>query len=265
MKGSKLLTVITVVYNGEKYIENTILSVINQSYQHIEYIIIDGGSTDNTLSIIEKYRRQITVVVSEKDRGISDAFNKGLRLAKGEMIGIINADDWYEKNTLEEIADNMEGADVLYGNMRFWSNEEVDFLQVGEHQLLNREMTINHPSVFIRRTIYEKFGLFDESYRYAMDYDLILRLWVNGCRFRHISKVLANMRLGGASDVNWKAGCRETLQIKNKYLPQHKWLNQLYYYKHIMAISIPKFLNKTPVAFIVKMYRSHYSMVKKQY
>ncbi|MBC7829369.1 MAG: glycosyltransferase [Chitinophagaceae bacterium] len=260
-----LVSIITIVYNGEKYVEQAILSVLHQSYRNIEYIIVDGGSTDNTISIINHYREKVHKFISEKDRGISDAFNKGIKMASGTFIGILNADDWYEKNAIEMVIANGNQADIIYGDLRLWNNDEVDFIVKGDHALLEHEMTLNHPTVFVRKTCYENLGLFDESFKCAMDYDMLLRLKVNGSRFVHVPHVLANMRWGGFSDAKWMMGVKETLAIKNKYLANQKFLNQLYFYKHILAIAIPKFLTRIRLHFIVKMYRSRFSKMKKSY
>ena len=114
-----LVSIITVVYNGEKHIEQTINSVLNQTYSNIEYIIIDGDSTDNTLNIIKKYEDKIAHFISEKDSGIYNAMNKGLALTKGEIISILNADDYYFENTLQQVVDifSTSQSDIVYGNM----------------------------------------------------------------------------------------------------------------------------------------------------
>lgn len=260
-----LVSIITIVYNGERYIEHAIVSVLDQSYPNVEYIVIDGGSKDRTISIVNKYRHRIAKFISENDRGISDAFNKGIKAANGDWIGILNADDWYEKDTVERVVKNGGNADVVYGDMRLWNDDVPDFIVKGNHLLLEQEMTLNHPTVFVRRSCYEKLGLFDEQYRCAMDYDMLLRLKVNGSRFIHVPAVLANMRWGGFSDAKWMIGCKETLAIKNKYLSNRKLMNRLYFYKHVLAIAIPKFLTRIRLHSIVKMYRSRFSKMKKIY
>lgn len=257
-----LVSVITVVYNGEKYIESAIRSVLHQTYDNIEYIIIDGGSTDNTPGIIEKYKSKIALSISEKDRGISDAFNKGISHATGEIIGILNADDWYEKDTVEKIMTQMANADVIYGDLRLWNNDKVDFILKGNHQSLDSEMRLNHPTVFVKKHCYTRFGVFNEMYKCGMDYDMMLRLKINGCQFAYIPSVLANMRWGGLSDAKWMLGCTETLSIKNKYLRNKKLLNHVYFIKHIMAIAVPKFLTHLHLGFIVKKYRLGFSRMK---
>lgn len=265
MENLPLVSVVTVVYNGEKYIENTIKSVLNQSYKNIEYIIIDGGSADDTVPIIKKYQNHLAYWISEKDNGISDAFNKGIAKARGDIIGIINADDWYEDNAIETVVDSMRHADVVYSDLQLWKNDKKDFIVKGDHNFLRREMTVNHPSVFVKKDCYNRFGLFDTKYELAMDYDIILRFMVNNCRFRYIPEVLANMRWEGLSDVKWLKGCKETLLIKNKYLPNQKFKNQLYFYKHVAAIAVSKFLRKTRLSFLIKPYRAKFAKVKKVY
>ena len=234
MEGERLplVSIITIVYNGDRHIADTMRSVAGQTYPNIEYLLVDGGSTDNTLLIADRFRQHIDILISERDRGISDAFNKGIRAAKGEIIGIINADD---------------------------------FIAKGDHTHLSGEMTINHPTVFVRRECYERFGMFDERYKCAMDYDLLLRLWVRGCRFVRVPGVLANMRWGGTSDAGWKLGCRETLRIKNHYLPARSLSNRLYYYKHITAIRIPRLLFRLGMHSFVRFYRSRLAKVRKEY
>lgn len=260
-----VISIITIVFNGEKHLEQTIRSVLDQNYASIQYIIIDGGSTDNSLSIIKKYEKDLYFWVSEKDKGISDAFNKGIARATGEIVGIINADDWYEANTFERVAGKMGDADICFGDIQFWKNDQKEFIQKGNLKLLSKEITIIHPTVFVKRKIYESYGGFDLHYRCAMDYDLLLKLKVNNCQFMYLPFILANMRWGGLSDSSWKIGCRETLEIKNKYFPEHKLRHQIYYLKHISAIQIAKTLSQLKLGFITKTYRKLFAPVKKVY
>jgi len=262
---SPLISIITIVYNGQNHLEQAILSVLNQTYPHIEYIIIDGGSTDQSPRIIKKYEEKIHYWISEPDKGISDAFNKGIAKASGHIIGIINADDWYDPGALYQVAEKMGDADICFGDIQLWKNGKKEFIQKGNLHLLNKEMTINHPTVFIKKKCYESFGNYDLRYRCAMDYDLLLRLKVNQCRFKHIPVVLANMRWGGFSDKNWKIGCRETLEIKNKYLPKNKTRHHLYYLKHLSAIQSAKTLSRMKLEGVTKFYRKLFSQVKKDY
>ena len=132
MKNKPLVTIITIVFNGQETLSKAIESVSNQTYPNVEYIIIDGGSTDGTLNIIKKYGDVITKWISEKDRGISDAFNKGLKLAKGEIIGILNADDWYERNAIISVVEafeNNKNIGIAYGWMNYWKGTNVWLLK----------------------------------------------------------------------------------------------------------------------------------------
>lgn len=260
-----VISIITIVYNGENHLEQTIRSVLEQNYANVQYIIIDGGSTDQTVNIIKKYEKNIYYWVSEKDKGISDAFNKGLARATGDIVGIINADDWYEPNAFNRVAAEMGDSDICFGDIQMWKNDRKEFIQKGNLSQLTREMTINHPTAFVKRKVYETYGVFDPHYRCAMDYDLILRFKVNNCRFKYLPYTLANMRWGGNSDKTWKKGCRETLEIKDKYLPGHNLSHRIYYLKHLLAIQAGKTLSRLNLGFITRINRKLFSPVKKIY
>ncbi|GGB06320.1 glycosyltransferase family 2 protein [Puia dinghuensis] len=242
MSPAPLVSIITVVYNGERHIADTVRSVAEQTYRNIEYIIIDGGSTDSTLAVIRQFGSAVTTVISEKDKGISDAFNKGVLRARGAIVGMINADDWYAPDAVERAVRAIEGYDVAYGDLQLWHKDRAGGIVKGDHRRLGREMSINHPTVFVRRECYQEFGLFDEQYRCAMDYDFLLRLAMAGRDFVHVPGVLAHMRWGGVSDVQWRLACLETMRIKDKYLPSRKLAHRLYYVKQVMAITISRML-----------------------
>jgi glycosyltransferase involved in cell wall biosynthesis len=240
-----LVSIITIVYNGEEHIAGTIRSVREQTYRKLEYIIVDGGSTDNTLAIIREFGDAVTTVISEKDRGIGDAFNKGIRMARGSIIGLINADDWYPPEAIARVVSAMGDHDIVYGDLQRWKHGRPDGIVRGDHRRLHSEMTINHPTVFVRQECYRRYGLFDERYECAMDYDLLLRLSLAGCGFVHVPAVLANMRWGGVSDKRWRQGCLETMRIKDKQLPGRKIYHRLYYVRHVLAIRVSRLLGRT--------------------
>jgi glycosyltransferase involved in cell wall biosynthesis len=260
-----LVSIITIVYNGVHHLEQTIRSVLDQSYPNIEYIVIDGGSKDGSVELIKKYAEKLAYWISEPDKGVSDAFNKGIKQAKGELIGLINADDWYEPDTVQQVVNNIGDADVAYGDMTYWKEGRKDMTVVGSHEFLHNEMALNHPTVFIRSEIYHRFGLFSSDYRFAMDYDLLLRLKTQGLTFKRIPKVLANMRWEGISDRYWKKACLEALAIKNKYLPGNKLLHQLYYNKQVTSIKLGRMLERMHLKGTVRFYRKWLSPVKKRY
>ncbi len=216
-----LISIITIVLNRKKNLAQTIESIIAQSYAHKEYIIIDGGSTDGTLDVIKKYSRHIDYWESEKDRGINHAINKGISKARGEIIGIVHSDDWLEKDALKTIVQHKNAEafseGVMYGNIFFWDDGKP--YQVNSHPnpgLLKKEMTLQHPATFVSKATYEKYGLFDESFKYAMDYELLLRFQLSGINFLKVDAILANMSGGGLSDVNWTKSYWEGYKAKVK-------------------------------------------------
>lgn len=197
------ISIVTITYNSEKTLEETIKSVLSQNYDNLEYLIIDGGSKDNTLDIVNKYRDEIAVVVSEPDKGISDAFNKGIRHASGEIIGIINSDDFLMPDALNTIAVNYDPEiDVYSGNVIFWNEDTGDeFSTIPEIRFdkLKLQYGTAHPARFIRKDAYQKYGLYGLDFRYNMDVDLLCRFYKNGAKFVHIDKDLAKFRMGGTT------------------------------------------------------------------
>jgi glycosyltransferase involved in cell wall biosynthesis len=260
-----LVSIVTIVYNGEQYLEQTIQSVLQQTYPAIEYIIIDGGSKDKSVDIIKKYQSRLAYWISEKDKGVSDAFNKGIAKAKGEIIGLINADDWYEPYAVEKIVDAIKEADVAYGDLQYWKSDKKDMIVIGDHNFLVNEMSVNHPSVFVKSSCYKKYGTFKSNFKYAMDYDLMLRLKMNRCSFVHVPGVLANMRWEGISDQQWHKACKEALLIKNIYFPNKAFLNNLYFHKQTTSIKLGRFLNRMHLNGTVRFYRRWLSPIKKRY
>jgi len=211
-----LITVVTVVYNGEQFLEETILSVINQTYDNVEYIIIDGGSTDGTLDIIRKYEHAIDYWVSEKDKGIYDAMNKGISLSSGSIIGILNSDDLlYNTDTLENIIDTylLKNADVIYGDILLVNPKTklVKEKRFAKIRKMAYGMYLNHPAIFISLSIYKRFGIFrSDIFKMAADYDLLLRILIEKVRFIYINKYLAVMRDGGVSIKSYDITIKET-------------------------------------------------------
>ena len=216
MKNPKI-SIITICYNSEAHLEEAILSVVNQAYKNKEYIIIDGGSTDKTLSIIEKYRNKIDYFVSEPDKGISDAFNKGIKVATGDMIGIINSDDKLEKDALQMVAESYEDSVDLYrGILRTWNSETgfvYDQYPTMDWPMIPFKMVVAHPSTFVTKRAYEQYGCFDVSLKCSMDLDLLLRLERNHVVKKYIDSPLAYFRLGGVSQSNEINRTKEICEI----------------------------------------------------
>jgi glycosyltransferase involved in cell wall biosynthesis len=214
-----IISIVTVVYNGIAYLERAIRSVLSQTYPRLQYIIIDGGSTDGTVELIKKYEGRLFHWVSARDQGISNAFNKGIEIATGELIGILNADDWYEPASLLKVATAHRAAPqaVVHGRLRYWRDIQTPYYEFGGNDLrLKRFMSVNHPTVFVPRLLYAKYGLFDPQYHRAMDYDLMLRFKSAGVEFTYLDTVLANMLLQGLSDRQWLKTLKETYTIRKK-------------------------------------------------
>jgi glycosyltransferase involved in cell wall biosynthesis len=227
-----LVSIITIVYNAKKTLEQTILSVINQTYPNIEYIIIDGGSTDGSVDIIKKYEHQINFWISEKDRGISDAFNKGIAKATGELVGIINADDWYETDAVQTIVNSYSSRIHVYCGMVSMISEKgvVQKVRMSDDKKLNYGMYIMHPTTFVKRVLYERIGNFDVEYRYAMDYDLILRVRSSGYSILCIPTKIACMRVGGISS-DMEVANLEVIRIMKKHFSTFEYILGLIYTK----------------------------------
>ena len=196
------VSIITVCFNSEKTIERTIKSVLEQTYKNLEYIIVDGKSTDKTLEIVEKYRplfKGRMKVISEPDQGIYDAMNKGICNASGELIGIINSDDYYETDTVENVVAAMKDEDyqILYGMLRvIKENEDTRVIVMPKHENLENEM-LAHPTCFVTKKVYSDFGMYDIKYRSCADHDFMLRMRKHSeVVFIPVYKLLANFTEG---------------------------------------------------------------------
>lgn len=201
-------SIITVCYNSEKTIERTLKSVINQTFDNYEYIIVDGCSTDCTMLIINQYKKQFKSVdiSSEPDTGIYDAMNKGILRAKGNIIILLNSDDWLENNALEKIYCASDGnEEIITGPLKFWYDDK-HYLTYGTsiarfERLKKKYLSpIRHPATFVPLSVYRKVGLFDTSYKIIGDTDFIYRCIEHNINFKFIEDVLCNMSDGGVSN-----------------------------------------------------------------
>ncbi|PKP50204.1 MAG: glycosyltransferase [Bacteroidetes bacterium HGW-Bacteroidetes-12] len=230
-----LVSIITVVFNGEKHLEQTIKSVLEQTYTNIEYIIIDGASTDGTLNIIKKYETQITTFISEKDTGIYNAMNKGLALATGEIIGILNADDYYYEKTIELVVQAFikSKAEIIYGNLVKQRSFEGNnyFKEVAPNiSLMEKTMPIFHPATFVKKEVYEKIGNFNEKYKLSADYDFIYRAYNAKAVFEYLPQPLTVFRIDGATSTNCKS-YKEGYKILSSYSSPHDKQMRMLIYK----------------------------------
>jgi glycosyltransferase involved in cell wall biosynthesis len=258
-----LVSIITVVYNGSKHLAQAIESVLAQTYERIEYIVIDGGSNDGSVDIIQRYQSRLAYWVSEKDRGISHAFNKGIGVATGDIIGILNADDWYEPTAVETaVRAFAPSIGVVSGGLQCWLDSKKDFIYLPDEQKLHREMTVNHPASFVRRSIYQQEGGYQERYKLAMDYDVMLRFKLKGVKFHTVDSVLTNQRLMGVSDRSWLATRSECLAIKNQLLGR-RLSHYLYFWRSVSKLLVRKAILRLNGERWVAYYRERYSVVKK--
>ena len=204
------ISIITIAYNSEETIEDTILSVINQTYNDIEYIVVDGGSTDKTLEIIEKYKNQIDIVISEPDKGIYDAMNKGVRTANGELVGILNSDDFYANSSvIENISKNIKGYDSIYADLvyvdRVDTNKIIRYWKSGVYKkgAFLKGWMPPHPTFFLRKKIYDRFGTYNLALKSADDYELMLRvLHKENISTTYYPEIITKMRVGGQSNAS---------------------------------------------------------------
>ncbi len=219
MAGIKV-SIITVCYNSQKTIKDTIESVLHQTYENIEYIIVDGKSTDDTLAIIETYLPLFNgrlTVISESDKGIYDAMNKGIAHATGELIGIINSDDFYELDAVENILKRYTGEQytILYGMIRALENNREKSVLLYSHNFLSEKM-IAHPGCFVSRSVYNEIANYNVKHFSAADYEFMIKVSQSGkVTFIPVYCIIANYRHGGISDR--PEGLLDMLEVKKEY------------------------------------------------
>lgn len=243
------ISIITATFNSGETIRDTIESVLRQSYTDFDYIIKDGGSNDDTLRIIKEYVPKFgdrLTVISEPDKGIYDAMNKGLRLATGDVVGLLNSDDFFTSDdALKTIADAYEqyGADAIYGDIHFVNDDDLTKCvryyssAVFRRSLMRYGMMPAHPSFYCKRSVYEKYGYFDTSYKIAADFESLLRfIYLGNIKTKYIKKDFVTMRTGGASTAGFasrKLIMREHLRAlkKNGIYSNAFLLSLRYFYK----------------------------------
>lgn len=222
------ISIVTVVYNNETTISQCIESVLNQSYPNIEYILIDGNSTDGTIDIVNQYQDKIDKIVSEPDKGIYDAMNKGLKLCSGDIIGILNSDDFYANNDIiSNVVSTIKEFDVdaVYGNLkyvdpvdtkkvkRFWKSASF------KRNKFEYGWMPPHPTFFVKKVVYDKYGYFNLELKSAADYEIMLRfLYKHKIQVKYIDEVLTIMRDGGNSNSSLKH------RIKANKEDQRSWV-----------------------------------------
>ena len=249
------ISIITVSYNSENFIESCINSIISQSYKDIEYIIIDGSSKDNTLKIIKKYSNYTSKIISEPDKGIYDAMNKGIKIAKGEIIGFLHSDDLYANNkVLSKVAaifrenSSLDAcyADLVYVRqkdtsrvVRYWKSSK--FI-LGS---FSKGWSPPHPTFFVRRSVYERFGDFNLNYPIVSDVELMMRfLEINRIQTFYLNEIWIKMRVGGLSNKNFKSILEQNLDVLRALCHHHLDNNMIIFFINKITSRIKQFFQR---------------------
>ena len=239
------ISIITVCYNSEATIRDTIESVLAQSYPDIEYIIVDGASSDRTMAIVDEYKDRIAEAVSEPDKGIYDAMNKGIKLATGDVVGILNSDDFYQNNdVIRDVVcqfDSFPDSDLVFGDVVFVAPDNLEKIircyRSGHFRpwKLRFGWMPAHPATFIKRRAYDRAGLYSLEFKISSDYEMFVRLLlVYKLCFSRINKVLVRMRTGGMSN----AGIKSRLLL-NKEIVQACRKNGIYTNLVFVLLKLP--------------------------
>ena len=248
MEGRLKVTIITVTFNSAETIKDTLISVANQSYPLIEHIIVDGNSRDRTLEIVNNFQ-SATKIISEPDNGIYDAMNKGIRIASGDIIGILNSDDFFSsEHVVEKIVDEFDNeTDAVFGDIAFVRPDDLDKI-VRYYSGANWKpdkfkwgYMPPHPSFYLRKEHYQNLGLYQTDYKIASDYELLIRmLYKYKLRYKYLPKQIVTMRTGGVSTQNIKSryvlnkeiirGCSENGINTNMFFLSLKYFNKIFEY-----------------------------------
>ena len=259
-----LITIITVVFNGAETLPNTIESILNQNYDNIEHIVVDGGSSDATANILRQYDHVIDHWLSEKDSGIYDAMNKGIALATGEIIGTLNADDFYADNTvLTQVATIFSDptvdacfADLIYVDkfnldkiVRYWKSNPF------QSGLFNRGWMPAHPTFFVRRRIYEQYGEFDLNFPRQADFELSLRfLEVHKIKSIYVPNIWVKMRIGGVSNNSFRGIIKGNIEAYHACRKNGLDVEMLPFILRKMLSRVPQFFKKPESRYVAEQF-----------
>ncbi len=249
------VSVITVVFNAVDTIEDTIKSVIDQDHEDIEHIIIDGGSTDGTMDVVDHYRDKLAVIVSEPDNGIYDAMNKGIDFAAGAVVGILNSDDWYENNSvISRVVAAFENdivLDAVYGDIVFVTKDKPHVpVRYWESQpyregLFEKGWMPAHPSFFVKRDCYSRFGKFDLDLKIQSDFDLTMRfMLVNKIKTQYLPGVMVIMRMGGVTNNRISNVIKGNLEAYSACKKNGLSVTPLFMFRKVLS-RIPQFFHKS--------------------
>ena len=248
------VSIITVTFNSISVINDCLDSISSQEYDNIQHILIDGASTDGTLSILESKNSQINILISKPDNGIYDAMNKGIKIATGDIIGFLNSDDFYPNNkVISKVVKEFEKdsfLDACYSDLiyvdQFNISKTIRYVKSSKFQegLFSKGWCPPHPTFFVRRSVYKKFGNFDLSYRFASDVDLMMRfLEKYKIKSKYIPEVWVKMRMGGVTNKN----------LKNIWLQNKEIIHS--FNKNNLSVNLLKFLILKIISRIVQLFK----------
>lgn len=248
------VSIITIVFNNVNNIEQCLKSVLNQTYPNIEYIVIDGNSTDGTKEVIGRYSKSVSKYISESDRGLYDALNKGISYATGDIIGILHSDDiFYSNDTIQQVVDAFRNsaADLIYGNGQYISKTDNVVKRIYLSKPFKKKYLLYgwiplHTTIYVKREIFDKFGLYSLDYSIASDYDISLRWFTNdGIKKEFINSFLVKMRLGGKSTTVslQKRKSKEDYQIIKRYKLPGLFTLLCKVSRKVPQYILPRFLN----------------------
>lgn len=247
------ISIITVAYNSAETIETTFQSVANQNYDDIEYIVVDGGSTDGTIDLIKKYDKYITKWVSEPDNGLYDAMNKGISMATGEVIGLINSDDLFcDNSALEKVMNTFKldkKLDSVYSDLYYVSQFDID--KIVRHWITGKKRPFKygwhpaHPTFYIKSDVYKNYGDFDLSFKLAADFEIMLRFLE---RYKisttYLKTPMVKMRLGGETNKSLKNIMNQNKECIRAFKENDLSVNRIFYPIHRLLPKVIQFINK---------------------
>jgi len=247
------VSIITICYNSEKTIADTIQSVLSQTYNDVEYIIVDGASTDSTLEIVKSFGKQITQLISEPDKGIYDAMNKGVSMASGELIGILNSDDFYtNSDVLEQVVKQLmkSNTDALYGNLLYVDQSNTN--KVKRRWVSGRYKREKfkwgwmppHPAFFVKKSVYDNYGNYTLELKSSADYEFMLRvLYKHRISCSYLPQIITKMRVGGQSNASLSNRLKANTEDRNAW--RLNGLKPFFFTLHLKPIrKIFQYINK---------------------
>jgi len=231
------ISVVIPVLNSVSTLAKTIQSVLSQNYPCIELILIDGGSTDGTIDIINNFSLNIAYWETGQDSGISDAFNRGIKHATGELIAILNSDDSWTEGALNQLSNAYainKDADIYFGQIRYIDPiTNQTYIKCPDLSRMKQRMYLFHPAVFVKKSAYDQIGLYSDEYKLAMDAEWLHRAIAGGLKFHAINSVLANMSLGGRSDQKFVSALNEYRKSLIKHQISGLWAANYYFAKYV--------------------------------